>query len=117
MDALEQVKKQAKAILPTWMVIDRLPKIFDWERDLTERDFLIGVLFASDKSCSHAVTIHGNFIYDANETVALPLCIEGLDYCSSTSNTRSEFVRFYRGNLIQYKGSKKPKLMSMMLHI
>ena len=25
-DALEQVKKQAKAILPTWIVIDRLPK-------------------------------------------------------------------------------------------
>ena len=84
---------------------------------MTERDFLIGVLFACDKSCSHAVTIYGNFIYDANEIVALPLCIEGLDYCSSTSNVRSEFVRFYWGYLIRYKGSKKQKLMSMMLHI
>ena len=35
---------------------------------------LLGVLHASDRSCCHAFTIHGGFIYDANEApIALPL--------------------------------------------
>ena len=46
--------------------------------DLTEignqRIVFVGVLFASDGNSSHAVTIHGSLIYDANEVVALPLC-------------------------------------------
>jgi hypothetical protein len=44
-----------------------------------------GVLHASDGSCCHALTIHGGFIYDANETIALPLCNEALNYCTPTS--------------------------------
>jgi hypothetical protein len=56
-------------------------------------------------SC-HAVTIHGGFIYDANEVVALPLCQEALDYCTSTETQKSTFIEFRRGFLFQYMGSQ-----------
>ena len=52
---------------------------------------MVGVLIASDGSCSHAVTIHGNFVFDANETVVLPLFKEALDYCTSTAKVKKYF--------------------------
>ena len=114
-NALERVKEHAKSVLPTWMVIERAPKEFDFQQDLKEHDFLVGVLYASDHSSSHAVTIHGNYVYDANEDVALPLCQEALDYCSSTPNVQSSFLCFYREFLIRYKGNKKQRIKCMTL--
>ncbi len=55
------------------------------------------VLSASDGSCCHAVAIHGGYLYNANEVIALPLCEEALNYCTSTALVQSECVRFRRG--------------------
>ncbi len=73
------------------------------------------MLSASDGSCCHAETIHGNFVYDANEVIALPVCEEALNYCTSTALVKSEFVRFRRGNIFQYEGQQKEKLAKMTL--
>jgi hypothetical protein len=79
---------------------------------------LLGVLHASDGSCCHAVTIHGGFIYDANETIALPLCNEAaLNNCTSTSLVKSNFVNFRRGCILKYKGTQKSKIAKMTLQL
>jgi hypothetical protein len=52
-------------------------------------------------------------VYDANEVVALPLCQEALDYCTSTAEVKSFFVKFRRGYFLRYKGTKKQKLDRM----
>ena len=99
------------------MVIRSIEKAFDWKIDLDERHMLLGVLLASDGSCGHAVTIHGGFIYDANETIALPLCDEALNYCTSTLLVKSNFVKFRRGYILKYEGTKKGKIAKMTLQL
>jgi hypothetical protein len=76
--AIDRVVKHARTVLPSWIVIPSLPKGFDWTQGLDERHLLVGVLEASDGSCSHAVTVHGGFIHDGK--IALPLCQEALLY-------------------------------------
>ncbi len=71
-NALEKVVFHARTVLPSWIVIQSIKKRFDWRKELNEQQILVGVLHASDGSCCHAVTIHGGFIYDANESIALP---------------------------------------------
>ena len=94
------------------------PLRFDWH-DLVEdqRTVFLGVLFSSDGNSSHAVAIHGGFIYDANEVVALPLCKDALDYCTSTEQKRSKFVEFRRGYLFRYMGQKPKYIHKMTLHV
>ncbi len=77
-DVLDRVIQYAKKILPKWVVIlERIPKCFNWQKDLLDnRHLLVGVMFASDGNSSHAISIHGGFVYDANEVVVLPLCQE-----------------------------------------
>ena len=116
-DALENVVKHARAVLPRWILIQRLPKQFKWKEELDSRHLLLGVLSASDGSCCHAVTIHGGYVYDANEVIALPLCEEALNYCTSTALVKSEFVRFRRGYIFQYEGQRKEKLAKMTLQV
>ena len=107
-DVLDRVIQYAKTILPKWVVIERIPKCFNWQKDLLDNHhLLVGVMFASDGNCSHAVSIHGGLVYDANEVVALPLCQEALDYCTSTAEVKSSFVNFRRGYFLRYKGTKK----------
>ena len=114
-DALENVVKHARSILPTWIVIRRLPRQFDWRVDLDARNLLLGVLTASDGSCCHAVCIHGGFVYDANEVKALPLCEEALNYCTSTPLVKSEFVGFRRGYIFRYEGQRQQRIDKMTL--
>ncbi len=96
-DALENVVKHAQAVLPRWILIQRLSQQFNWKEELDARHLLLGMLSASDGSCCHAVTIHGGYVYYANEVIALPLCEEALNYCTSTALVKSEFVCFWRG--------------------
>ena len=115
-DALDRVKTEIAKYLPRWFKPRQLPKNFDWHSDLQEHDLLVGVLHASDGSCSHAVTIYGReFVYDANEAVALPLCDGALDYCTSTEKVKSTFVRFKRGFFCRYDG-KKPSKIAKVTH-
>jgi hypothetical protein len=112
-DALRRVVKHARTLFPNWIVMKILPSQFNWQKDLKDNEILVGVMLASDDSCSHAVTIHGNFIYDANETVAIRLCEEGLNYCTSTETVNSSFVTFKLGFQFVYEG-KRPKRLARM---
>ena len=112
-DALRRVIKHAKNVFPPWIIIRQLPTNFNWKDDLKDNEVVVGVLRASDDSCSHAVTIHGNFIFDANEKVALRLCDEALDYCTSTETVQSKFVAFKLGYRFFYEG-KRPLRRSKM---
>jgi hypothetical protein len=60
---------------------------------------LLRVHYKSDGNGSHAVTIHGGHMYDANEVVAIPLCKKALDYCCSTTMVKNEFVSFWKVTL------------------
>jgi hypothetical protein len=116
-DALENVTAHARTILPSWILIRSLPRRFDWKNDLDARHLLLGVLSASDGSCCHAVCIHGGYVYDANETKAIPLCDDALNYCTSTTLVKSTFVDFRRGYIFRYDGQKKAKLTKMTLQV
>jgi hypothetical protein len=117
MSALYRVIQHAKTVLQSWIVIRSIKKHFDWRKEIDEQQTLLGVLHASDGSCCHAVTIHGGFTYDANETIALPLCNDALNYCTSTSLVKSDFVNFGRGYILKYKGTKKSKIAKMTLQL
>ena len=121
-NALEKVVSyatcKANNVLPSWIQPKMKPLRFDWH-DLVEdqRTVFLGVLFSSDGNSSHAVAIHGGFIYDANEVVALPLCKDALDYCTSTEQKRSKFVEFRRGYLFRYMGQKPKFIHKMTLRV
>ena len=114
-DSMKRVKEEARRVLPPWIVISPINKAFDWKTDLRENELVLGVLFASDNSCSHAVSIHGKFIYDANEPVALPLTDEALDYCTSTETVKTTFICFKFGFRFFYEGQRAGRLMKMKL--
>ena len=114
-DAVNRVRDHARQLFPSWILIHLLPRDFNWKIDMRENEVVLGVLLASDDSCSHAVTLHGNFIYDANEAFALPLCDEALDYCTSTSTVKSTFIRFKFGFRFYYNGEKASRCSRMML--
>ena len=55
-DVLDRVMQYAKTILPKWVVIERIPKCFNWQKDLLDNHhLLVGVMFASEGNRSHAV--------------------------------------------------------------
>jgi hypothetical protein len=116
-DAFGKVSRFAKGVLPPWIICKfvKMPSAFNWRRDLNESTILLGVLNASDGNCSHAVTLHGGFIYDANELIAIPLCQEALDYCTSTATEKSTFVSFRRIALFYYEGQRQEKMKKMSL--
>ena len=76
---------------------------------------LVAVLTGSDGSCSHAVTMHGGYVFDANEKFALKLSQESLDYCCSSATTKATFNRLHRGYFIRYEGKRQQKCMRMNL--
>ena len=73
--------------------------MFDWRllQDQMMDTMVLAVLNESDGNGSHAVTIHGGYVNDANEVVAIPLYKEALDYCCSTSTVKNEFFSFRKG--------------------
>jgi hypothetical protein len=114
-DALEKVTTFANKVLPNWIEMHRKKLDFDYKTQLTKKDVFVGVLKASDGNCSHAITIHEGWIYDANENVTIPLCSEGLDYCTSTEAQPSIFVEFKHGYIFRYMGKNKKHLKKMRL--
>ena len=115
MYALEKVVMFSMTLFPKWIVVSRMKRKFDWRTDLLPTDVFIGVLVASDGSCSHAVTLHGDYVFDANEPVALRLCNESLDYCTSTEKVKSTFVGFKRGYVYRYLGKKEKCIARMTI--
>jgi hypothetical protein len=104
---INRVGTYAKTIFPNWVVVRLLSKEFDCQVNLQENDVVLGALMAPDGICSHAITINGSgFIFDANESIALPLGKEALDYCTFTATVKKEFVRFKRGWRFRYERNK-----------
>jgi hypothetical protein len=56
------------------------------------------------------VTVHGGFVYNTNKLIAIPLCQEALDYCTSTQTEKSSFVNFCRIVFVITKGSGRKRL-------
>ena len=58
------------------------PHMFDWKilQEQMKDPILLGVPNKSNRNGSHAVTIYGGYVYNANEVVAIPLCKEALDF-------------------------------------
>jgi len=71
------------------------------------------VLESSDGNRNHAVTVHGGYIYDSNEEIAIPFCKKALDYCCSTEELKAEFAGFWKGWIFQYLGTKRLKVEMM----
>lgn len=118
-DSFAKVSRFARDVLPSWIVrrCVKKPSNYNWQLHLDKTTILLGVLNASDGNCSHAVTVHGGFIYDANEVVSLPLCQEALDYCTSTATERSTFIDFRRIDLFFYEGKQREKLQRLTLQM
>jgi hypothetical protein len=53
-------------------------------------------IYSSSGSCSHAVTIVGDFIFDANKHCAVPLDRHGLDSVCLGSDTFMEVLKGFR---------------------
>jgi hypothetical protein len=106
---MEIVDKNVK-----WLQPKRVRKTFQWETDINEYMFFVGVMMDSTGSCQHAVTTFRNWIYDSNEPFALALSKENLDCCTSTVKDgtvqeASLFVSFLKGWIFQENESKKKK--------
>ena len=118
-DALRKVFVFATKVLPSFVQGTNLPCDYDWRRlvkeDLTS--IVLGVISASDGSNSHAIAIHGGYVYDANETIAIPLSQKALDYCASTDTVESKFVKFRKGYMFAYAGQKPSKIARMTLQL
>jgi hypothetical protein len=99
-----------------WLQTKRLRKSFNWESDIHNHMFLVGVLKDSTGSCQHAVTIFRKWIYDSNEPFALPIRKESLDYCTwsikdGVVEHASTFVSFVNGWIFEENEMKKKKVL------
>jgi hypothetical protein len=97
-----------------WLQARKLPKTFNWETDINDYMFVVGVIQDSTNACQHAVTIFHNWIFDSNESFALPLNKESLDCCTwdikdGVINEPSMFVKFCNGWIFQEQETKKKK--------
>ena len=112
-DGWKRLWHACKDILPRWVEISRMPDNFSWINDLKKDMILCAVLHTSDGHKSHAVTFHGGFIFDSNESIAIPLRHMSLNYCSSNNDRKATFLGFHKGILFQYKGTKSSKKLVM----
>jgi isochorismate synthase EntC len=63
-----------------WLGPKRLPRTFNWEDEMNECMFVVGVIKDNTNSCQHAITIFRNWIYDSKEPfLALPPSKESLN--------------------------------------
>mgnify|MGYP006167488963 CR=1 FL=1 len=115
MDAINMIFEKAKEVLPKWLRVSKFPNkkknIKLSSEEVTA--IILGVLETSDGHRSHAVAVHGGYIYDANETIAIPCTKEGLDYCTSTPTKDSKFLYFRRGIKIYLESQDKRHIEKM----
>jgi hypothetical protein len=99
-----------------WLESKKLKNDFDWESDLTNYMFVVGVMKDSHNSQQHAVTIFREWIFDSNEPYALPLNKNNLDICTwdvKPGNVieKSVFVNFCGGWIFHERDEKKRKIL------
>ena len=78
-------------------------KVKKWDPILSPKTFLLCALGirSSDGKTDHAICIAGGWIFDSNFEKALPLSIESLNLCSSSSDRESVFEGVTRGHLLR----------------
>ena len=76
------------------------------EADLTNSLALV-VLSASDGSRSHAITVHDGYVFDGNESTAIPLSVEALNYFCSTRQRKASYTGVVAGYLFVEQGKRK----------
>jgi hypothetical protein len=101
-----------------WLQAKRRQKTFNWQDDINDYMFFVGVIKDNTNSCQHARTIFRNWIYDSNEHFALPLSKESLDCCTweikdGEIKNASLFVCFIDGWIYQELETKKKKILDM----
>jgi hypothetical protein len=99
-----------------WLQPKRLPRKFNWENDINDYMFVVGVIKDSTSSCQHAITIFRKWIYDSNEPFAMPLSKECLDCCTwdiqdGVIHNASLFACFTDGWIFQEREGKKKKIL------
>ena len=106
------IHKFAKALLPGWMQLHlKRIKHINWKEDIKQFDIFVAGILGSDGIANHAIAIYNNWIFDANEKIAIPLCKAGLDYCVSTKDDSYEFVKFTSGFYFrEQNGNEKQRL-------
>jgi len=108
----EYLKQVAVDLFPGWLQVRRVPKRFSLQ-DVAPSMVAVLVLTASDGNCSHAVSTHGGYLYDANEEIAIPSVTKGSIYCCSNEEIHAEFVDFKRGWIFEYQGKAFQKTLMM----
>jgi hypothetical protein len=111
--AMEIVDEKVK-----WLQPKRMKKIFQWETDIHEYMFVVGVMMDSTGSCQHVITIFRNWIHDSNEPFALPLSKESIDCCTWTVKDgdiqeASLFVSFLLKDGFSKKMNQKRKMLDV----
>ena len=78
-------------------------KLQTWDPIISPKMYLLCALGirSSDGKTDHAICIAGGWIFDSNFRKALPLSIESLNLCSSSSERESMFEGVTRGHLIR----------------
>ena len=105
------IYKFTKQLLPNWLQLrNKHISRINWKEDIELFDIFVSGILGTDGIANHAIAIYNNWIFDANEMVAIPLCKSGLDYCVSTIDQRNEFVKFTSGFYYREQGKKKNKL-------
>ena len=73
-NVIKKIGNYAKQLLPCWINLQRLKSPQEFRIEDCERNpehIVLVVLVESDGNSSHAVCIHGGFVYDANEGTAI----------------------------------------------
>jgi hypothetical protein len=100
-----------------WLQPKRLPKTFNWEKDINDYMFVVGVIQDSTNACQHAITIFRNWIYDSNEPFAFPLSKASLGCTWEINNgvidDASLFIKFSDGWIFKENEEKKIKILDM----
>ena len=83
----------------------KITSITDYVKDIKDNMIVVASLKDSSGNASHAVTICRGWIFDSNETSALPLCKQALDVCTQSEQEaiecglKSTFVTFGVGRV------------------
>ena len=110
MDSWKLLYDVTVTYLPKWIQVAKINRRdVDWIHGLEEGSIVVTTLYANNGHVNHAVAIHENLIFDANEKRAMPLSQEALDYCVSTSDKPCTCIGFFKTYLIRYIGNKQAK--------
>ena len=110
---MENVINIAKIYLPRSMEYKPLSATNFTYTELPRHNIFLGIIETSDGHVNHAVTLFQDWIFDSNEEKAIPLCAQGLNYCSNDgSDMLLRFKHFRNGYLVRcQKKLKKNKVV------